>query len=312
MSRNLFGCTASILLNAALVLFAVDSAAAAGRSPGLVQINRSGAVKTAARSDLERSWANCIQQKDASLAIKGCSEVINAPNTATKMLEAALTFRAVAYEHMRQPELALADCSRVMKRMPRHDVIWQACGGIELENGQPGAAVSDFTTALGLNAKNADAWLGRARAYRAQKHYPEAIADFGKVLELQPRNVFALAERAELRTELKQYAEALADLSRAAEIMPDARIFAGRAVVQRRLGKIAQAIEDYSKAISLNPKNADYYSARGALYRQQEDFDRALADFNEALKIAPQNATVLWTAASSRKPWASPMRRSQT
>jgi tetratricopeptide (TPR) repeat protein len=51
----------------------------------------------------------------------------------------------------------------------------------------------------------------------------------------------------------------------------------------------ARAMEDYTEAIRLDPKNAALYCNRGYLRGEQNEFDKAIADFNEAIRLDPRD-----------------------
>jgi len=46
-------------------------------------------------------------------------------------------------------------------------------------------------------------------------------------------------------------------------------------------------IEDFSKAIRLNPNNPSHYSSRGTAYYKQKQYDLAIKDFTEAIRLDP-------------------------
>ena len=50
------------------------------------------------------------------------------------------------------------------------------------------------------------------------------------------------------------------------------------------------AIEDYNKAIKINPQYAEAYYNRGNAKDDLEDYRGAIEDFNKAIKIIPQDA----------------------
>jgi tetratricopeptide (TPR) repeat protein len=50
-----------------------------------------------------------------------------------------------------------------------------------------------------------------------------------------------------------------------------------------------QAIDNYSKAIKINPKFVKAYNNRGIAYVLKKNYDLALADFNKAIKLDPKN-----------------------
>ncbi|MBM4432468.1 MAG: tetratricopeptide repeat protein [Chloroflexi bacterium] len=57
-------------------------------------------------------------------------------------------------------------------------------------------------------------------------------------------------------------------------------------------GEYDEAIDEFTKAIELDPAYADAYSNRGWAYAITEQYDRAIADYNRAIELDPQNASV--------------------
>lgn len=51
-----------------------------------------------------------------------------------------------------------------------------------------------------------------------------------------------------------------------------------------------QALVDYTKAIELNPQDASAYINRGDAYYDKEDYDQAIKDYNKAIELNPQVA----------------------
>jgi tetratricopeptide (TPR) repeat protein/tRNA A-37 threonylcarbamoyl transferase component Bud32 len=61
----------------------------------------------------------------------------------------------------------------------------------------------------------------------------------------------------------------------------------------RDQGKLDEAIENFNKAITLDPNNAINYNDRGSIYYDQGNQDKALDDFNLAIKL-DQNLAVAY------------------
>ena len=51
-----------------------------------------------------------------------------------------------------------------------------------------------------------------------------------------------------------------------------------------------RAIEDYDKAIELDPNDAEAYNDRGSSYHRLGQNERAIEDYDEAIKLDPDNA----------------------
>ena len=47
------------------------------------------------------------------------------------------------------------------------------------------------------------------------------------------------------------------------------------------------AIENFTKAIKIDPDYADAYYTHGTVYYWQEDYDNAIEDYNQAIRINP-------------------------
>ena len=55
-------------------------------------------------------------------------------------------------------------------------------------------------------------------------------------------------------------------------------------------GKLEQAIDAYSKALSINPENAEAYYNLGNVFRDQGKLDEAKEAFNKAIHANPSLA----------------------
>jgi len=55
-------------------------------------------------------------------------------------------------------------------------------------------------------------------------------------------------------------------------------------------GDLNRAAADLSKAIELDPQDAEAYELRGVVYTNQRRLDRALADYDQAIKLKPDDA----------------------
>lgn len=62
-----------------------------------------------------------------------------------------------------------------------------------------------------------------------------------------------------------------------------ARAFNNRGVAYKFKGEYDRALEDYDRAILLNPGYANAYNNRGVIYRLRGEYDRAIKDYDEAI-----------------------------
>ena len=82
------------------------------------------------------------------------------------------------------------------------------------------------------------------------------------------------------------YKAAMNDFDRAIEINPGFyQAYANRALIHRRLGALGNAASDYNRALQLNPQYDAAYIGRGNLYRNAGRTNEAFADFERAIQL---------------------------
>ncbi|MCB0166741.1 MAG: tetratricopeptide repeat protein [Anaerolineae bacterium] len=112
-----------------------------------------------------------------------------------------------------------------------------------------------------------------------------------------PETPLTLAEqfnRADVYNEQEQYDKAIEEYSKAIELDPqyvDAYNYRGIAYANSE--QYEKAIVDYNTAIELNPKYRWSYFNRGNAYRGQELYDEAIADFKKAIELDPEYVDAL-------------------
>lgn len=102
-------------------------------------------------------------------------------------------------------------------------------------------------------------------------------------------NVFAKETAQEALNKGIKYAQqgvyntAISEFTRAIEINPnDADAYNDRGFTYYKQGNFPQAISDYTKAIEISPNYAGYYSDRGVVYYAMQEYDKAWEDVHKA------------------------------
>ena len=94
---------------------------------------------------------------------------------------------------------------------------------------------------------------------------------------------------------LGNYQEAVDDFSKAIELDPkNGKAYYNRAIVYGALGRNKDAIEDGTRAIELNPKDANAYINRGIDYIGIGNYGKAVADLNKAIELNAQDAAAYY------------------
>jgi len=89
-----------------------------------------------------------------------------------------------------------------------------------------------------------------------------------------------------------KHEKAIEDYNKAIELNPDdATAYNNRGNTYAKSNKHEKAIEDYNKAIELNPDYATAYNNRGAAYAKSNKHEKAIEDYNKAIELNPDDAT---------------------
>ncbi|MFM8924622.1 MAG: tetratricopeptide repeat protein, partial [Microcystis panniformis] len=132
--------------------------------------------------------------------------------------------------------------------------------------------LGDFSTSAG-------------REREARENYEQALSVINQAISLVPNNPNHYNEKSSVLSRLKRYDEGLAAITQAIDLAPRAVWYGNRGNLYREQQKYKLALDDYNKAIELNPNFAMAYNNRGNLYYNQQKYELALADFNKAIEL---------------------------
>lgn len=132
-------------------------------------------------------------------------------------------------------------------------------------------------------------WLGAHHSVHADGAEPSQRAEADSTAELL-ESARLLVAKGDAKTAVKQLTEAIAQNPQDDEIY----ILRGDARwAVRTWESLDLAVEDYARAISINPKNPIAWRKRGDARREKSDDRGALADYQVALRLAPDDPVTL-------------------
>ena len=93
-------------------------------------------------------------------------------------------------------------------------------------------------------------------------------------------------EEGDRKFNLRRYTEAVEDFDRALQLDPNSAFaYANRGISKGYLGRFAEAIDDFDMALQLDPNDALVYSDRGLANARLGRYAEAIEDFDRALAL---------------------------
>ncbi len=134
----------------------------------------------------------------------------------------------------------------------------------------------------------------RGVTYHRLGQYARAVGDFSTAIDLYPAFAEAYLWRGFCKAEMGQKALANDDIRRAFELGPvvssPSDMYYNRGTFWMEHGHLDNATADFTRAIDLDPTDAQSYNNRGLCYYHRQLFIEAIIDFSRALELKPDHA----------------------
>lgn len=149
-------------------------------------------------------------------------------------------------------------------------------------------ARTQYEKAVALLPPNAGLWKGIAQTYHGEGNDPKTVEALKKAAELDPSDTDSRLLLASLLVEQGQVDEGKTILeSLPAGSVKDPAIYVNLGIVFMNKKKPEDASAYLTKAVELDPTQADSYYYRGLAYVQAKKNAEAKADFKKYLELAP-------------------------
>jgi tetratricopeptide (TPR) repeat protein len=264
---------------------------------------------------LERA-KTAIGKNDFAAALADLNQIVGKePSNAE-----AFTQRARVYFFQQKDDLALSDAEKALNLNPTNTAALNVRGLVKYNKKDYTGAIADYSQAIAVDSKYVRAYGNRLRAnikigaaeelivgdyLKAKELDPNFSAiyqsigvwclqtrkyncrkDFENLIRLEPNNEFGYFGRG---------TERLAGLERNATNP-------GRENLNKIIiDDVTSALDDFDKAIQMNPKTSDSYNNRGRLKYILGDYDQAIADFDKAASLDPKNFQALMNRGTANR-----------
>lgn len=146
----------------------------------------------------------------------------------------------------------------------------------------------------GTEPADVDSVYARAEESRRRKDYGGAIALYSEVLRRKPGHPHAHRRRGQLRLFLKQVAGAVEDFTAVLRGQEDPEALFLRGDANALLGKLDEAVADYTRCLELAPERTRARFNRAVLYRIQGRLAEALEEFTEISRLQPDQEAPIY------------------
>lgn len=258
---------------------------------------------------LRRTKDSTKADRDEQLekAIKLYSEAISElQNTSNNDREYPEYFgkRAEAYMRLgmlREAKLDLLSAIRQDSKNPQFYCLLAKCHEESEQYTEALGYYEDAITHSSLNnPEQASIYLQRGILYEKQGKYKEGAKDFKRVLGFKNErsNITeqALLERGKCLSKIGKFQKALVCLKDALNRMKTSAPPAKHALALNelgltyfQLGKFEDALENYTRAIDLDPENSSYYNNKALANVHLDYIDLAMNDFDKAIELQPDD-----------------------
>jgi tetratricopeptide (TPR) repeat protein len=174
--------------------------------------------------------------------------------------------RAIAYQEKGDRVNALADFNFEVQASPNSSPAIGNRGLFFLDIGQPDLAIADFSAAIRFDPNSSKAYANRAEAFRQKGDLDHALDDLAQAIRINPRDPLNFARRADVLRYGGDFRDAIAEDDRALALDGDyIPGFAGRGLSFERLGDVAQAKIEFTRAVASKSYLANLDYSKSAL-----------------------------------------------
>jgi len=191
---------------------------------------------------------------------------------------------------------SIVELEKGVSILPNYAEAWNHLGIAYKERKNGAAAVNAFEKARSYKQyTDVDFFIASGLAYGMVQKYDLAIADFTKAISIDPKNAEAFNNKGMYLSEKGMLDSALIYLNKAIEIKPDSyEAIYNKGNNYAKAGDFTAAITLYNEAIKVKPDYTDAVLNLGNSYAALKDYNNALKYFRMVEQADPTNAKVLF------------------
>jgi len=152
------------------------------------------------------------------------------------------------------------------------------------------AAINNFTKAIGITYRmNADYYASRGKSFSKLKEHRKAESDFNEAIKIDPNNAEYHLLKGMGDLDQNKNSSAIRSFTKSLDLKKGYVAYYKRGNANYKLGKLADAIDDYTNAINRNKDYTEAYRNRG-IVRYETCKDGACSDLKKAGNLGDSKA----------------------
>jgi len=216
----------------------------------------------------------------------------NSPQLLAEIREKTYLTRGTAQLQLKNVAGARKDFESAKSIAPNDPVVYNSLALVSLAENKPQDAITQFETALKVDATNFDALNGLITLYASNQQLDQAHARIDQALSVYPNLASLHYLKAQVYGFQRNAASVEAELNRALELDPNyLPAYSALGSLYINSQQEDRAIAEYRKIIALRPDNATPYTLIGILEDQRKNYDAAAENYRKALEKDP-NAVI--------------------
>jgi len=191
---------------------------------------------------------------------------------------------------------ALHHCDLALSQNPNDVMLLKLRGNVNVALGKSKAAIADFTRAATLAPRDTEAYRFRGTVYASLRRDSEALADFNRAVAVAPGDPLSLEFRGFFHETRGRYAPAIADFLASIKLQPQSYHVWNSLCWTYFLAHADphEALAACNRAVDLNAHYANSYDSRGFVLIRLGRYQAAVDDFSRALAVNPKFASSLF------------------
>lgn len=238
--------------------------------------------------------AECNLNQPGAEPIQACTKIIDFPDTSSDDRAAAYTVRGLVYARANQLSLALDDLKKAdaIKPSPALDTM---IGMIDINTSNSNEAITYFSKVVDAGAATAEVFNLRGAAYQNNAQYEESIKDFNMALQLNPKMIGAINNRGAAYAKQGNLDAALMDFKAVLAASPnDPLVLTNVCGIELSKGNVEEGAHLCDQADKAAKESYFVQGALGGTYYEVGQYKKALEHFSNAITLNPRDARSLY------------------